>query len=147
MDESVERVARAIEQRRGCAIFLGRPGRGKSTLVGAVLDRLVERGVPPGLLAADPGQPTIGPPAALALSEPRAVAFVGSTDPMAVRLTALGELLRLARRFRAERPGMPLLVDACGLVANAIGREWALRQVEAVEATHAILIERDGELE
>jgi len=72
---------------------------------------------------------------------------VGSTDPMAVRLTALGELHRLVQRFRAERPRASLVVDACGLVANAVGREWALRQIEAVSATHAVLIERDLELE
>ncbi len=146
-DETAERLAQLLSGRAARAVFLGRPGRGKSTLTTAVLARLEASGQRPSLLAADPGQPTIGPPAALALSRPRAVAFVGSTDPMAVRLTALGELHRLVRRFRREEASGPLIVDACGLVANAIGREWALRQVEAVEATHAVLIEREGELE
>ncbi len=111
---------------------------------------LEEAGSKPRLLAADPGQPTIGPPAAFALSDPFLVSFVGSTDPMAVRLTALGELHRLSRmpeRAQQVEGAGPLLVDACGLVANAVGREWALRQIEALDATHAVLIEKDAELE
>ncbi len=131
----------------GTTIFFGRPGRGKSTLVAKTLTDMRLRGLDPVLLAADPGQPTIGPPAAIALSDPKTVAFLGSTDPMAVRLAALGELHRLVQLVREARPEAPLLVDACGLVANAVGREWALRQVEAVHADHAILIERDRELE
>lgn len=140
-----DEIAATLGATPSTTIFLGRPGRGKSTLVAAVHRLLLAAGRVPRLLAADPGQPTIGPPAALALSAPRAFSFIGSTDPMAVRLTALGELHRLVKLVE---PGAgPLLVDACGLVANAVGREWALRQVEAISATHAVLIERDGELE
>jgi ribonuclease BN (tRNA processing enzyme)/polynucleotide 5'-kinase involved in rRNA processing len=145
-EETAQTIARALEESAGAAIFLGRPGRGKSTLVARTVALLEEHGAKPSLLAADPGQPTIGPPAALALSLPRMVAFIGSTDPMAVRLTALGELHRLVQRFRAERRA-PLVIDACGLVANAVGREWAIRQVEATGATHAVLVEREQELE
>ncbi|MBI3722524.1 hypothetical protein HY251_00995 [bacterium] len=144
--EAVSRIAADVAASPAVVLVLGRPGRGKSTLTRALGERL-ERESGASLLALDPGQPSLGPPAAFALSSPFSLAFVGSTDPMAVRLTALGELLRLVRIFERARPGAPLVIDACGLVANAIGREWAIRQAEASSATHVVLVEREAELE
>jgi ribonuclease BN (tRNA processing enzyme)/polynucleotide 5'-kinase involved in rRNA processing len=148
---ALELVADDLAARGGAVLFLGRPGRGKSTLARELATRLQTSARGASLLAADPGQPTLGPPATIALERPFTLAFLGSTDPMAVRLTALGELLRLVREFRQAWPQGAIVVDACGLVANALGREWALRQAEATLATHAVLVERgapgEGELE
>jgi ribonuclease BN (tRNA processing enzyme)/polynucleotide 5'-kinase involved in rRNA processing len=141
-EEAALALARELASGPGAVVFLGRPGRGKSTLVRAVTEALAAAGAETSLLAADPGQPAHGPPAAFALASPSRISFLGSIDPMAVRLTAMGELVRMAAVFRAARPGASLLVDACGLVANAIGREWAVRQVEAVAATHVVVLER-----
>jgi ribonuclease BN (tRNA processing enzyme) len=146
-DAVLERLVSDLRANPGAVLTLGKPGRGKSTLVAELLARLDALGLEPSLLAADPGQPALGPPACFSLSGPFALAFLGSTDPMAVRLTALGELLRLVRLFEHARRGRSLVIDACGLVASAIGREWALRQVEAAAASHVVLVEREGELE
>lgn len=140
-------------------LFFGRPGRGKSTLARELVRAANRTAREVAILHADPGQPWGAPPATFSLVRfgpearvedrpPTSLAFVGSTDPMAVRLTALGEVLRLVRELRAVAPGAPLVLDACGLVATALGREWALRQAEAIQASHVVLVERarkDGE--
>lgn len=123
---------------------LGAADTGKSTLCRYLVDSLA-RTAPAGLLDADPGQSSLGPPTTLGLAfapeldAPAALRFVGSTTPMGHLLQALVGAKRLAEHAAAEGAGW-LVIDPPGMVTGETAREFQHQMIDVLGPSWLVVV-------
>jgi polynucleotide 5'-kinase involved in rRNA processing len=159
MDPYDEVVERALA-RRGVTMLLGGLDSGKSTLARQIAGRAVEAGLVAGLLDADVGQSTVGPPTTVGLKLCRTaadldpvvldradhLAFVGSTSPQG-HLVPLVTGARLLLD-RAREAGADLVaVDTTGMVSGVYGQVLKFHKVAILQPDLVVGLARGGELE
>jgi polynucleotide 5'-kinase involved in rRNA processing len=159
MDPYDEVVERALA-RRGATMLLGGLDSGKSTLARQIAGRAVDAGLVAGLLDADVGQSTIGPPTTVGLKLCRTaadldpavlgradhLAFVGSTSPQG-HLVPLVTGARLLLD-RAREAGADLVaVDTTGMVSGVYGQILKFHKVAILQPDLVVGLARGGELE
>jgi polynucleotide 5'-kinase involved in rRNA processing len=159
MDPYDDVVERSVA-RRGVTMLLGGLDSGKSTLARRIARRAVDDGVVAGLLDADVGQSTVGPPTTVGLKlvrsaadlEPDALAradhlaFVGATSPQGHLLplvTGSRLLLDRARESGAE----VVVVDTTGMVSGVYGQVLKFHKVAILQPDLVVGLARGEELE
>jgi len=140
----------------GALLLLGAADTGKTTLLGALVKRLV-RDRPVALVDADIGQSHLGPPATVGWSlrekdtgeavelRPRGIAFVGDVTPMGHLLQLTAALALCAEQ--ARQAADVVLIDTPGLVTGgaACSLWWTIQRLLRPE--RILAIERDRELD
>lgn len=159
MDPYDELIARVVEQ-RGVVVLIGGLDSGKSTLARRVATAGIERGMTVGLLDADVGQSTIGPPTTVGLrlvrmesdleasSLARAdhLSFVGATSPQGHLLPLVIGSRLLLDRARAEGADL-VVVDTTGLVSGVYGQVLKHHKVAILQPDTVVGLARGEELE
>ena len=155
-DELIERVV----DRRGVAVLIGGLDSGKSTLARRIALAGIGRGLVVGVLDADVGQSTIGPPTTVGLRlarvdadlEPASLAradhlaFVGATSPQGHLLPLVTASRLLLDRARTEGADL-VVVDTTGLVSGVYGQLLKYHKVAILQPDIVIGLARGEELE
>jgi polynucleotide 5'-hydroxyl-kinase GRC3/NOL9 len=141
-------------------LLLGGLDSGKTTLARRIAAAGVEGGLAVGVLDADVGQSSVGPPATVGLRvcrtasdlEPDAlakadeIAFVGSASPQGHLLPLVVGARRLLDRARSE--GVELVVvDTTGLVTGVYAQVLKYQKIELLQPDLVIGLARGQELE
>jgi polynucleotide 5'-hydroxyl-kinase GRC3/NOL9 len=150
----------AFERAAGAAVtmVIGESDTGKTSLVTALTNALVETGASVALVDADLGQSEIGPPTTVGLgrarrpltrlreAEPVTLNFVGCTSPagnLVGTLAGCGRLLQRARGLACRH----IIVDTSGLIAGDIGRTLKQAKIDLLDPDLLICLERTTECE
>jgi polynucleotide 5'-kinase involved in rRNA processing len=159
MDPYDDIIARAVAL-RGTTMLVGGLDSGKTTLARRIARAGLDAGLLVGLLDADVGQSTIGPPATVGLRMCRSssdleadsvaradhLAFVGSTSPQGHLLPLVTGTRQLLDR--AVEAGADLVVvDTTGLVSGVYGQVLKFNKVGVLQPDMVIGLARGGELE
>jgi len=141
----------------GTIMLLGAPDTGKSSLTRYLYTRLAARGQSVACLDGDPGQASLGPPAAMTLvmgtgtdyppPGRRWRRFIGSVSPrghMLPMLVGAAALVEVARAAGADA----IIYDTSGLVDPAQGGSaLKLAKIDLLRPGTVIAIQREDELE
>lgn len=159
MDAYDEVVDLAVS-RRAVTLLVGGLDSGKSTLARRIAAAAVERGLVAGVLDADVGQSTVGPPGTVGLRLCRSVAdlepaslakadhlsFVGSITPQGHLLALVSGARLLLDRARAEDAEV-VVVDTTGLVTGVYAQLLKYRKMELLQPDLFVGLARGEELE
>jgi polynucleotide 5'-hydroxyl-kinase GRC3/NOL9 len=153
-----EAAAAAVWDQPGVVVLLGGPDSGKTTLAACLAERWRRGGRVVGLVDADLGQSSIGPPATVGLallgSDRRpscppaadALEFVGATSPPGCFLPHVLGTQAMAREA-LDRGADIVLVDTTGLVLGPAAVALKRYKLRALRPRHLLALERAGELE
>lgn len=159
MDPHEETVRLAVS-RRGVILLLGGLDSGKTTLARQIAAAGLEGGLAVGVLDADVGQSSVGPPATVglrvcrdpgdlepgSLAQADELAFVGSTSPQGHLLPLVVGARRLLDRARTE--GVELVVvDTTGLVTGVYAQVLKYQKIELLQPDLVVGLARGQELE
>ncbi|RMF88485.1 MAG: hypothetical protein D6736_10445, partial [Nitrospinota bacterium] len=156
----IEEQVLALAETAGVRVilFLGRTDVGKTTTLLALANALCERNFRVGVVDADLGQSTIGPPTTIGLgllrepvqhlgeAEVVGLYFVGAVTPAGHLLPTVcgtAALVQKALRLGVEK----LLIDTTGLVSGDIGRVLKQQKIELVAPDLICCLQREGECE
>lgn len=141
----------------GVLMLIGAPDTGKSTFARFLLQRLAAAGRRAALLDGDPGQSSLGPPAALAAAlaageefppaGPLRRWFVGAVSPVRHMLPLLAGAARLTAAMQEEGAGA-VVFDTTGLIQPERGGctlKWT--KIDLLRPTTVFAFQRTGELE
>ncbi len=159
MDAYEELIARAVST-RGVHVLLGGMDSGKSTLARAIAAAGVAEGLTVGVLDADVGQSTIGPPTTVGLrlcrseadlvpevlSQADHMAFVGAISPQGHLLPLVTGTRLLLDRAKAEGADL-VVVDTTGLVSGVYAQLLKFHKIGVLQPDLVIGIARGQELE
>ena len=147
-----------LEEGKGIAILLGAADTGKSTLGKFLISHLCQRGLKVGLVDADIGQSSLGPPATISLalfkshpdwdivlSTPE-IFFVGSTTPEGHFPIHLKGVKRMVDKVISFGPEV-ILVDTTGFVSGETGRELKRRKIDLVSPRFILALQKNEEIE
>lgn len=145
-------------RRAPVTVIIGPGDVGKSTLAAALAGALHADGRKVGVVDADVGQSSLGPPTTIALGRVRgplagladaelvAMHFVGATSPAANLVGTVVGTARMVSRARAL--GMEhVVVDTSGLVAGDLGQTLKQAKIEVVAPDLVVALQRAGECE
>ena len=159
MDPYDEVIARAVS-RRGVTMLIGGLDSGKSTLARRIASAGLEEGLSVGMLDADVGQSTIGPPTTVGLRlcrsaaelEPAALAradhlsFVGSITPQGHLLPLVVGTRLLLDRARSAGADL-VVVDTTGLVSGVYAQLLKFHKTAVLQPDLVVGLARGQELE
>jgi polynucleotide 5'-hydroxyl-kinase GRC3/NOL9 len=159
MDPYDEVIAGAIS-RRGVTMLIGGLDSGKSTLDRRIASAGLEEGLSVGMLDADVGQSTIGPPTTVGLRlcrsaaelEPAALAradhlsFVGSITPQGHLLPLVVGTRLLLDRARSAGADL-VVVDTTGLVSGVYAQLLKFHKTAVLQPDLVVGLARGQELE
>lgn len=154
--EAIERLA----AEPGRIFVIGGVDSGKTTFTDRLARAGVEAGHDVGIVDADLGQSTIGPPTTVGLkiirssddlrpevrSRPDGLAFVGSVSPRGHFLPLVTGTAKLVLNA-IEQEARLIIVDTSGLIAGVAGQMLKLTKAELCRPHHAVALSRGGELE
>jgi len=154
-----DQVVRQAVAKQGVTLLVGGLDSGKTTLVRRIARAGIQAGLTVGVLDADVGQSTVGPPTTVGLRicrqqldlEPEALArpdvlhFVGSTSPQGHLLPLVVGSRVLLDRARDEGCEM-VVVDTTGLVSGVYGQLLKSYKVQLLQPDLVVGIERGSEL-
>ncbi len=159
MDRHEELVHKALTH-RGLTLLLGGLDTGKTTFARRIAVAGVEAGLTVGLVDADIGQSTVGPPTTVGLRlcrqpedlVPAAIgradhlAFAGSTSPQGHALSLAAGTRLMADRARSEGADL-IVVDTTGLVTGVYAQVLKYQKLALLQPDLVVGIERGQELE
>ena len=159
MDPYEEVTQRAVA-RRGVTVLLGGLDSGKTTFARRIASAGIEAGLVVGMLDADVGQSTIGPPTTVGLRlcrspsdlEPAALtkadelSFVGSTSPQGHLLPLVAGTRVLLDRARSQGADL-VIIDTTGLVSGVYGQVLKYNKLSVVQPDLIVGLARGEELE
>jgi polynucleotide 5'-hydroxyl-kinase GRC3/NOL9 len=159
MDSYDEAVAQAVT-RRGVTMLIGGLDSGKTSLARRIAAKGLEQQLTVGLLDADVGQTTVGPPTTVglricrtpqdleaeSLTQAHHVAFVGSTSPQGHLLPLVAGTRMLLDRARADGADL-VIVDTTGLVSGVYGQILKFHKTALLQPDLVIGLARGEELE
>ena len=156
--EAADRIVSRRAAGQPLAMVVGVPDVGKSTFSAYLATRLAHSGLLTGVIDADVGQSSIGPPAAIsggllqqplqALSEVASTAsyFVGSISPEGHLLASVVGVQRVATRLR-DQGAQALVVDTSGLALGNSGQALKEHKADLLQPSDIVVLQRAGELE
>jgi polynucleotide 5'-kinase involved in rRNA processing len=149
--------AEEIFNQGGPVMVIGAPGSGKTTFCLYLAGLFCRKGRSVSWIDADPGQPFIGPPGVLSLTQfseaadllkrksPQLMSFVGNTSPIGHLLEMIAGLQKLTT---LARPGNGLiLINTCGLVNGGAARELKFHEVDMISPRYVIALQKGNEVE
>ena len=153
-----QRAAEGVEAEGGIALILGASSAGKTTLLKYLVGRLGHRGQRVGVVDADIGQSTLGPPATISgvvfdphsqpieTVEPQELFFVGSTSPAGYLLQTVVGTKKLVEWVESSGASFTL-VDTTGMVQGAVASQLKFHKIDLLRPRHLLVLQRSGELE
>jgi len=156
--EEWRHVAEEIGNQGGPVLVIGAPGSGKTTFclfLAALQCRQKKRVV---WIDADPGQPFIGPPAAISLTpyvepadlqrrkNPMIMSFIGNTSPVGRLLEMISGLQKLLLFAYTLKPDL-ILINTCGLVNGGAARELKFHEIDMISPRYVIALQKHAEVE
>ncbi len=159
MDPYDDVVTRAVAA-RGVTLLIGGLDSGKSTLAHRIAGAGIEAGLTVGVLDADVGQSTVGPPTTVglrlcrspsdleppSLSRADHLAFVGSTSPQGHLVPLVVGTRLLLDRARDQGADL-VVVDTTGLVSGVYGQVLKFNKVGLLQPDLVVGLARGEELE
>lgn len=151
-------AAEEIASGGGPVLVVGAPGVGKTTFCLYLAGYFCRREKRIAWIDADPGQPFLGPPAALSLGlyadpaellkrkVPLAMGFVGNTSPVGHLLDAVTNIHKLSLRARSLGPDL-VLINTCGLVNGGAARELKFHEIDILAPRYVVALQRKNEVE
>ncbi|HYY45050.1 MAG TPA: Clp1/GlmU family protein [Actinomycetota bacterium] len=144
----------------GVVFLLGAIDTGKTTFGIELLKRARAVGIEAGLVDADVGQSTVGPPTTVGLKlaaglddigpdavrAADALAFVGSITPRGHLLSLVTATVKLVLRARAEGCRL-VIVDTTGFLSGIGAQRLKFAKMELVKPDHVVAFTRGGELD
>ncbi|MFB3882027.1 MAG: Clp1/GlmU family protein [Armatimonadota bacterium] len=139
-------------------LLLGETDSGKSTAAMVLANQALAGGRRVGIVDADVGQSSIGPPACVSLALPQTefesaeslapdqLDFVGACSPAAHLLQAVSStaaLVAAAREARCET----IIVDTTGMVAGGLARALKAAKIRLTDPDIVVALQADGEVE
>jgi len=147
----------ASSRRRRVIMVVGAPDVGKSSFCAYLASRLQEAGLRTGVVDADIGQASIGPPTVIGaglVTQPiadlsqiglAAGYFVGSITPTHHLLPCVVGTRKMTERMLALQ-AVAVIVDTTGLALGDMGRELKQREFELLTPTHTVVIQKGNEI-
>src|SRR3990172_8800825 len=151
-------IAEEIVEHGGPVLVIGAPGAGKTTFclyLAGLFCRLHKR---VAWIDADPGQPFLGPPAAISLTlyaeaadllkrkNPMIMSFVGNTSPVGRLLDLISGLQKLVSLAHSVEPDL-VLINTCGLVNGGAARELKCHEIDMLSPRYVIALQKGTEVE
>jgi polynucleotide 5'-hydroxyl-kinase GRC3/NOL9 len=139
-------------------MVVGATDTGKSTFCRYLASRLVQAGLEVGLVDADVGQSTIGPPAAIsgglvagpidtpAQVKPAASVFVGSISPVGHLLPCVVGTKRVSQRLE-QLGAAAIVVDTSGLILGGAGQALKEHKFDLLQPHIVVALQQDQELQ
>ncbi len=151
-------IAEEIGEQGGPVLVIGAPGAGKTTFclyLAGLFCRLHKK---VSWIDADPGQPFIGPPAAISLTpysdaadllrrkNPMIMSFIGNTSPVGRLLDMVSGLQKLVSVAHSIKPDL-VLINTCGLVSGGAARELKFHEIDMLSPRYVIALQKGNEVE
>ena len=147
-----------ISTQGGPVMVIGAPGSGKTTYCLYLAGSFCRQGRRVAWIDADPGQPFIGPPAAVSLGlytdagdllkrkTPIAMGFIGNTSPVGHLLDTVAAVQKLYGRALILEPDL-VIINTCGLVNGGAARELMYHEIDMIAPRYVVAIEQKNEVE
>lgn len=151
-------IAEEIGVQGGPVLVVGAPGSGKTTFCLYLAGLLCRQNKRVVWIDADPGQPFIGPPAAISLTpyteaadllrrkNPMIMSFIGNTSPVGRLLEMISGLQKLYT-FAQTLDHNLVLINTCGLVNGGAARELAFHEIDMLSPRYVIALQKGMEVE
>ncbi len=151
-------VAEEITDNGGPVLTIGAPGSGKTTFCLYLAGLACRNGKRLAWIDADPGQPFIGPPAAISLTpyseaadllrrkNPMIMSFIGNTSPVGRLLEMVSGLQKLRAFAESLKPDL-MLINTCGLVNGGAARELKFHEIDMLSPRYVIALQKGTEVE
>ncbi len=158
LPEAWQQAADVVQTEGGVTLILGDTNSGKTTLLKYLGERLSHRKQPVGIVDADIGQSTIGPPATICgvvfksllhpieTMVPQEMFFVGSTSPAGHLVQALVGVKKLVE-WAVSAGAQSVLVDTSGMVRGHEASVFKFYKIELLRPRHLLVLQQQGELE
>ncbi len=139
-------------------LLLGATDTGKTTFLTWLVNMLREQGQRIGIVDADVGQSSLGPPTTIGLGvvaqalqslqelTPAALYFVGSTSPRGHLIPVIvgtGRMVDRAQKLEVDQ----VVIDTCGFVSADAGRALKHYQIDLVNPDVVVCLQRADECE
>jgi polynucleotide 5'-kinase involved in rRNA processing len=150
--------AEEIIAQGGPVLVIGAPGSGKTTFCLYLAALHCRQGKKVVWIDADPGQPFIGPPAAISLTpyseiedlqrrrNPMIMSFIGNTSPVGRLLEMISGLQKLISFAQTLNPDL-ILINTCGLVSGGAARELKFHEIDMISPRYVIALQKNTEVE
>jgi len=150
--------AEEIAAQGGPVMVIGAPGSGKTTYCLYLAGYFCRQSKRVAWIDADPGQPFIGPPAAVSLGlytdagellkrkAPLAMGFIGNTSPVGHLLDTVTAVQKLYGRALALAPDL-VIINTCGLVNGGAARELMYHEIDMIAPRYVVAVEQKNEVE
>ncbi len=151
-------TAEEIRDNGGPALVIGAPGSGKTTFCLYLAGLVCRNGKRLAWIDADPGQPFIGPPAAISLTpyteaadllrrkNPMIMSFIGNTSPVGRLLEMVSGLQKLRSFAESLKPDL-VLINTCGLVNGGAARELKFHEIDMLSPRSVVALQKGTEVE
>ncbi len=151
-------TAEEIKDNGGPALVIGAPGSGKTTFCLYLAGLVCRNGKRLAWIDADPGQPFIGPPAAISLTpyseaadllrrkNPMIMSFIGNTSPVGHLLEMVSGLQKLRAFAESLKPDL-VLINTCGLVNGGAARELKFHEIDMLSPRSVVALQKGTEVE
>jgi polynucleotide 5'-hydroxyl-kinase GRC3/NOL9 len=151
-------IAEEIGEQGGPVLVIGAPGAGKTTFCLYLAGHFCRLHKKVAWIDADPGQPFIGPPAAISLTpyadaadllrrkNPMIMSFIGNTSPVGRLLDMVSGLQKLVSLAHSLKPDL-VLINTCGLVSGGAARELKFHEIDMLSPRYVIALQKGNEVE
>lgn len=151
-------IEKILEIPKGVVFLLGGVDTGKTTFALLLADEATKRGIKVGIVDADVGQSTFGPPTTISFVEvppkcketitklePKAFYFVGNNSPMGSLLPSVIGAKKMVERARFSGCEL-IIVDTTGLIIPPMGTALKYHKIQLLRPKHIVAFERGNEL-
>ncbi len=151
-------LAEEIRAHGGPVLVIGAPGSGKTTFCLYLAGFICRQGGKVAWIDADPGQPCIGPPSVISLTQysepgdllkrkvPMVMCFTGNTSPIGRLLEMISGLQKLVTLAHTTAPDL-ILINTCGLVNGGAARDLKFHEIDMISPRYVVALQKGNEVE
>lgn len=151
-------VSKILETPKGVVFLLGGMDTGKTTFALLLAAEVAKRGIKVGIIDADVGQSTFGPPTTISFVEvppryeeaigklkPSSLYFVGNNSPRCYLLPTVVGVKKMVDKARFAGCEL-IIVDTTGLIVPPMGPPLKYHKIQLLRPRHIVSLERGNEL-